>query len=226
MIFPFLNRYFLKRASRSWGADLFGVADVREIRKEFALPADTIRRFDRAVCLGVGLSASVLDEIVQEPTRLYYHHYRVVNTALDRIALSVARWIEARGWSALAIPASQITDWQKQVAHLSHRTVGHRAGLGWIGRNNLLVSPRLGARFRMATVLTDMPLTVDRPVSGGCGACVACVGACPANAIRPRQEDFDRAACLEMLKGFQKKNIVGQYICGVCVKACRGTLKH
>jgi len=43
------------------------------------------------------------------------------------------------------------------------------AGLGWIGRNNLLVNEELGSQFRLASVLTNMPLKIDKPVKNGCG---------------------------------------------------------
>ncbi len=217
------NSFFLRRLTRRWGADIFGVADIVGVRDDFAIAPEVAARFDKAVVLGVPLSAAVLEEIVERPTKLYFHHYRTVNAFLDQLALRTARWIERSGRSALAVPASQITDWQNQKAHLSHKKMGELAGIGWLGRNNLLVHPRFGAQFRLATVLTDMPLRAGRPQGGGCGACRACGTVCPAGAIHESAADFDHAACFQTLKGFQQKNIVGQYICGVCVKACRGT---
>jgi epoxyqueuosine reductase QueG len=99
--------------------------------------------------------------------------------------------------------------------------VGRLAGLGWIGRNNLLVHPEFGCQFRLATVLTDMPLEPDQPLDRDCGGCFKCLAACPAAAIRPNPKDFDHLACFEKLKEFRRSGIVGQFICGVCVKACR-----
>ncbi len=216
------NSFLLGRSTRRWGAEIFGVADIAPVRDGFAIAPETAARYDKAVVLGVPLSAAVLEEIVEGPTKLYYHHYRMVNLFLDQLALRTVRWIERSGSSALAVPASQITDWQNQKAHLSHKKMGELAGIGWLGRSNLLVHPRFGARFRLATVLTDMPLRVGRPRRGGCGACRACVTVCPAGAIHETAADFDHRACFKTLQGFQQKNIVGQYICGVCVKACRG----
>ncbi len=216
------DSFLLGHLTRHWGVEIFGVADVAPVRDDFAIAPEVAARFDKAVVLGVPLSEAVLEEIVDRPTKLYYHHYRTVNLFLDQLALRTVRWIEGAGRSALAIPASQITDWQNQKAHLSHKKIGQLAGIGWVGRNNLLVHPRFGAQFRLATVLTDMSLKVGRPRTGDCGACRACVAVCPAAAIHETAADFDHRACFETLKGFQQKNIVGQYICGVCVKACRG----
>ncbi|MDD5019629.1 MAG: hypothetical protein PHH75_01815 [Candidatus Omnitrophica bacterium] len=214
----------MKRFCRLHGADLFGVADVSNIKDGFELVEDVKQGHNRAVCLGVGLSGSILSEIEGQPTKLYFHHYRTANAFLDQMAFAVSRWIESRGAAALPIPASQILDWQKQNAHLSHKKIGRLAGLGWIGRNNLLVSPTYGAQFRMVTILTDMKLRADRPLEGGCGPCRACIAACPVGAIRERCEDFGHLECFEKLKSFQRENVVGQYICGICVKVCGG--KH
>ncbi len=145
-----------------------------------------------------------------------------MNFLLDRVALSLASFIQKRGFNALPIPASQIIDWEKQRAHLSHKKIGYLAGLGWIGKNNLLINPELGARFRLVTILTDMPLKVDQPLKDDCGNCRNCLSVCPVNAIKENPEDFDYLTCFEKLKEFRKEGISNQYICGICVKACRG----
>ena len=61
-----------------------------------------------------------------------------------------------------------------------HKTAATQAGLGWIGKTALFVSPRLGPRLRLATVFTDAELPVGEPVTEGrCGSCRRCVDACP-----------------------------------------------
>lgn len=225
-----MNRYLsghfnyrrLKRFCASCGADLFGVADISDIKDEFEFVEDVKKGLNRAVCLGVGLSASILSEIQSQPTKLYFHHYRTANMFLDQLAFRVCRWLEAKGAAALPVPASQIVDWQNQKAHLSHKKVGFLAGLGWMGRNNLLVSRDLGSQFRMTTILTDLELKTDRPVKAGCGICKACQQRCPVGAIKEKQEEFGHKECFAKLKEFQQQNIVGQYICGICVKVCGG----
>ncbi len=216
------NYQELKAAALDLGFDLFGVAGVAGLRESFDLSPKTRDRFDRALSLGKRLNDSVLDDIADHPTPLYFHHYRQVNAFLDRGALLLADRIQRMGGAALPIAASQIIDWQKQTAHLSHKHVGVAAGVGWFGRNNLLVNEMFGARFRLVTVLTDLPLDADAPLANGCGTCRACVSVCPAGAIKDKREDFDHIACYEKLKDFQRQKFVSQFICGVCVKACRG----
>jgi epoxyqueuosine reductase QueG len=219
------NYLELKRFSRNLGADLFGVADISRIKKDFLLSAGLLKKIDKAICLAVRLSGGVLEEIENAPTRLYFHHYRTVNALLDQQALKVSNYIQRKGYLGLAIPASQILDWQNQKAHLSHKRLGVLAGLGWIGRNNLLVNKTFGSQFRLVSVLTDMPLKTDKPVRKDCGECRICVKICPSEAIKERASEFDHLRCFEKLKEFQKQRLVDQYICGVCVKACKGEMK-
>jgi epoxyqueuosine reductase len=204
------------------GFDLFGVADVTALREGFLLEPETRGRYARAVSLGKRLSRAVLDDIGGHPTALYFHHYRQMNFFLDRGALLVADEIQKRGFRSLPIAASQIVDWQGQRAHVSHKHVGRAAGLGWFGRNNLLVNPELGAQLRLVTVLADMPLEPDRPLALDCGACRACVAACPCGAIKETREAFDHRACYETLRDFRSKGYASQFICGICVRDCRG----
>lgn len=206
----------------NWGADLFGVADISSLKENFALKPRIIDTFNSAVCLGVRVGFSVLDEIDCQPTKLYFHHYRTLNMFLDQLTLRASNYIQGLGYRALAIPASQIVDWEKQTAHLSHKHIGRLAGLGWLGKNNLLVNKRLGSQFRISSILTDIPIKTNKPLKEDCGKCRLCMVICPAQAIKEKASSFDHMSCFAKLREFQKNKIVDQFICGVCVKACRG----
>lgn len=219
---PEKNSENIKTLAAEYEFSLAGVADITGIRKEFHLDLDYVSRFDRAIVLGKKLLDSVIEDIKDRPTLLYFHHYRQLNFFLDRGAFLLSSHIQARGFQALPIPASQITDWDKQKSHVSHKMVGRLAGLGWIGRNNLLVNPELGSRYRLVTILTDMPLEPDGVLDRDCGTCMDCLATCPAHAIKENREDFDHWACFDKLKEFRRQGVVGQHICGVCVKACKG----
>ena len=222
------NYLALKKFSFASGADLFGVADVEGVKHEFLLSDTGVKKVKRAVCLAVRLSQGVLEEIKDAPNQLYFYHYKTANTFTDQLAFKVAAFIQRKGFIAIPIPASQIIDWKLQKAHLSHKKVGQLAGLGWIGRNNLLVNKELGSQFRLATILTDMPLKADKPAKDDCAACRLCLKLCPAGAIKESPEDFDHAKCFEKLKEFQRHRKVDQYVCGVCVTACgrKNKTKH
>ena len=217
------NYQRLKEFALGQGIALFGAADVTAIRDTFHVhPPESVAHLDRGVSMAVRLSGAVLETLAGKPNLLYKHHYREANELLDSVAFRLAARIEDWGYRALAVAASQVIDWRKQIAHLSHKKVAAQAGLGWLGRNNLLVTPQYGARVRLVTVLTSMPLEADRPLRDGCGTCRACLEICPAGAIKTRQKDFDHQACYEQLGHFARKENIGYYICGLCQKACEG----
>lgn len=218
-----VNYHKLKEWVLAQGIALFGVAEIRPFRKDFLeLSKKLTEAFESGVSMAVRLSDAVLEEIEDRPTQLYFHHYRQANVFLDRVAFGLAHLIQKMGYHALPIPASQIIDWENQKGHLSHKKVAQEAGLGWMGRNNLLVNPIHGACVRLVTVLTDLSLSHDTPLEEGCGECRRCIVVCPAGAIKERQQDFEHLKCFEQLCLFKKRDHIGQYICGVCVKACKG----
>jgi epoxyqueuosine reductase QueG len=217
------NTEGIKTLCRHWGSSLFGVADLRSFKKEeILLPPSLIERLPYAISVGFHLSDAVLEEVENQPTPLYFHHYQRVNILLDTLGLIVTSAIQDLGCRAMPVAASQIVDWKTQKAHLSHKHVARAAGLGWIGRNNLLVSEQFGSRVRLVTILTEMPLTVNSPSVKECGSCLDCLKVCPAGAIQERQKDFDHLRCYEQLRVFAKTLHFSHNICGVCVKACRG----
>jgi epoxyqueuosine reductase len=179
-----------------------------------------MQKMNRAVVLGMRVSSAVLEEIEEHPTRLYFQHYRTINASLDQAGLRISNLLQANGCQAIPVPASQILDWQKQSAHLSHKKLGVLAGLGWIGRNNLLVNENLGSQFRLVSILTDAPLKAAAPLKKDCADCFACISLCPVKAIKKNPQDFDHQSCFDKLKDFQRQKFVDQYICGICVKAC------
>lgn len=220
----FENNSTIEALCRHWGCSLFGVANLRALRKEEILLSSAIMdQHPFAISIGYHLSDTILDDIQDRPTPLYFQHYQRVNILLDTVGLILTNAIQDLGYQAVAIPASQLLDWTSQRGHLSHKHVAQTAGIGWIGRNNLLVSERYGARIRLLTVLTNLPLRIGSPSLQNCGSCRACITVCPAGAIRDRREDFDHIRCYEQLKVFSKALRFSHHICGVCVKACQGS---
>jgi epoxyqueuosine reductase QueG len=213
----------MRALSQQWGGSLFGVADLRSFKKEeILLPPSLMDKLSYGISVGFHLSDAILEEILNQPTPLYFHHYQRVNILLDTVGLIVTSAIQDLGYQAMSIPASQIVDWKTQKGHLSHKHVASAAGLGWIGRNNLLVNEKFGSRIRLVTVLTDLPLVISPPSIKDCGSCLNCLSVCPAGAIKVRQEEFDHLRCYEQLRTFAKTLHFSHNICGVCVKACKG----
>ncbi|MFQ6077568.1 MAG: hypothetical protein ACE5NJ_00295 [Thermodesulfobacteriota bacterium] len=214
----------LKGLSLDLGASLFGVARLKSLRdKIFSLSPQGVENLAYAISLGFHLSDRIIEDIENGPTPLYFFHYQRVNIFLDEMAIRITSYIQSQGFDALPIPASQVIDWKRQVGHLSHKHVAKEAGLGWIGRHNLLVNPSFGARIRLVSVITDFPLIIDGPMQGDCGTCKACIPVCPASAIGENPPDFNHIGCYEWIKSFCKEHNIRHHICGLCIKACPGT---
>ncbi|MBW2358878.1 MAG: epoxyqueuosine reductase, partial [Deltaproteobacteria bacterium] len=156
--------------------------------------------------------------------------YQTANLTLDQIAFRTAMALQDDGHYSLPIPASQVLDQENWYAAISHKAVARMAGLGWQGKNLLLITPKYGSRVRLATVLTNAPLNVDGPVKNRCGDCTACQDACPAQAIKgintethykSRNEAMYFSRCRDKVVGeFAKIPEVGVPICGICIKVC------
>ncbi|MBM4353827.1 MAG: epoxyqueuosine reductase [Deltaproteobacteria bacterium] len=201
---------------------LWAVADLALYRTTFPeLPWPFPGQLPRAVVVVAPMLSGVLDSLEGKPNLAYLHHYRQLNNLLDRVAYEASLLLERKGFSALPIAASQTLDSEDLTAHVSHRHLGYCAGMGWRGKNNLLVNPRFGCRFRLVSVLTDAPLDAGRPLGGGgCGACTLCRDACPAGAIGDCATQFRLDLCHAQLSEFRKIPRLGQRICGLCQKAC------
>ncbi len=206
------------------GGDLFGVADLEPTREFIvAQGGEALGEFHRAVSIGIRLSDAIVDQ--QNPDErtedsLYWHHvYRVVSPALDFLAQRIQQEMQDDGYKAFPIPASAPYNREALRGVFSHKLAAHLAGLGWIGKSCLLITPDFGPRVRFVTVLTDAPLASGTPLNKECGKCKACVVACPVQAFKgiefqptdPVEARFDAWAC-------SKYRLT--HPCGLCVAKC------
>jgi epoxyqueuosine reductase QueG len=211
-----MDKNLLKEFFEKQMVPLWGVAGLTKDDSVF-LPQNLQGRFTSAVVYAFPLSDAVLDLLSGGPDLLYLHHYRQVNYLLDRVGTLASELLRQNGFSGLPVPTSQIIDWKEQKGLLSLRQLATTAGLGWIGRNNLLVTPDFGSRVRLSAVLTDAPLDAGKPISFGCGKCTRCLSRCPVSAIKTEPNDFDLTACRQFIKETCSRKSIGQNICGPCL---------
>lgn len=78
------------------------------------------------------------------------------------------------------------------------RDLAMRAGLGWVGKNSMLINRKEGSYFIIGSLLLDKKLPVESPVldTDHCGQCTACAEACPTNAINPETRSLEAAKCI------------------------------
>lgn len=188
-----LNERWEQRIKDS-GADFVCFVDLS------MLPEEVIEGYTCAVLFGKALSKEYISTVKagQEPKRK-----EVFNTEhkMDALAVKVADWLNAEGHQSLA---------KLKTGRLPHKTVALRAGLGFIGKNNLLVTSHYGCALMLGKVLTTAPFQTmsQMPQEPQCGDCRICVNVCPTQTLldktwsinTTREEIMIRKRCTLCLK--------------------------
>lgn len=112
---------------------------------------------------------------------------------------------------------------------LNERALGAQAGLGWIGKNSMLIHPEEGSWFWLGEVITRAKLEPDSPLPDHCGKCRKCIDACPTNAIFEDIRALDSRKCISYWNIEQKAAIpkeiatkMGDWLlgCDICQEVC------
>jgi epoxyqueuosine reductase len=224
----------LKAAAYGLGFDLCGIAAFG--------PADTAAQFDAWLAAGyhgemaylarrravTGVTHAIvvaLDYGGKEPDGPVARYARgrdYHDVMLERLA-ELHRWLEAEVGRPVGGKAYVDT------GPILERDLARRAGLGWFGKNTMLIHPRLGSFFFLGTILVDLELTADAPFeSEHCGTCTRCLDACPTQAlVAPGVMDARR--CISYLTIELKGSIpealrsgLGEHVygCDVCQDVC------
>ena len=114
-------------------------------------------------------------------------------------------------------------------ALFSFKTAAARAGIGWFGKNDVIITERYGPRVRLSAILIDEVFTYGQPITAGrCpDECTACYDICPCKALKNQQwsieknrsEIIDYQKCNRMRSAFIKK-LGRKNACGLCLAAC------
>lgn len=161
--------------------------------------AEQNRGYKNAIVFGKQLSAEYINRVacsdnyveqLKQSKNFDQDEFHCSEKYTDEIADVLSEWIEKKGYQATSQSEKNLIetggyDGEKQRTLLPHKTVATMAGIGWIGKNNLLVSPDYGCAISMCTVLTNVDLEtieVDH-IKPNCGACSLCMEACESEAL-------------------------------------------
>jgi len=123
-------------------------------------------------------------------------------------------------------------------APVLERDWAKRSGLGWIGKNTLLLNKERGSFYFLAELIVDLELDYDHPVKDHCGTCTKCIDACPTEAISPDGYVLDGSKCISYLTIELKDSIPSEFEgkmadwifgCDICQDVCpwnRFSIEH
>lgn len=128
--------------------------------------------------------------------------------------------------------ANSIQEFQTQIcvdtSAVIEREFAARAGIGWIGKNTLVLNQTIGSMFFLGLVVTNLDLAPDAQPADHCGSCTRCLDACPTNAF-PQPYVMDARRCISYLTIENRGDIdhelgkkVGDWVfgCDVCQTVC------
>ncbi len=217
----------LKDLILSMGGKLFGFANM-EGTPNCEYPV--------GISVAIPVPVHIVNDLKTAPTAEYAEMYTAYNNQLNEIGLACEELLKSKGFKAYAQTSRRVTINDDKRTALPHKTVATKAGLGWIGRNNLLVTREYGSAIRITSILTDAPLECAVPVTeSGCGGCHLCVDACPAGALKnakwsagmERDEIVDVYKCYDkQLEIMKRETGIETDLCGKCFAVCAFTQKY
>lgn len=204
------------------GADLCRIAGASQFTEA---PAGYHPRDVLPGCQSVIVFAKkFLNATLASPSQIPYTIVRnMLSSRIDQMSIDACLAMEAEGHAALPTGAIGPTETDPRTGRsrniVSAKHSAALAGMGWIGRNTLLITPEYGNMVWLGVLLTDAPLAPDPPYQGRkCPpGCRLCIEACPVQALATTPE-MDQRACWE--HAFGEQNGAWQLRCNRCRAVC------
>jgi len=211
------------------GCSIVGFADIT------CLPEEARLSFDRGILIALPFTREAMLENKNGLPRRYLAEHEPMTRQLQYLKKITVNFLKARGYEATGDTPASVIDYDALRSPLPQKTVATLAGVGWIGKNAMLVTEEAGSAVRVTVVLTDAPLDCGTPVTKSKCApgCTACADICPGKAPLgglweaglDRDSFFDAHACQAAARARARKRgeellYCGEAMCGLCVSNC------
>jgi len=197
-------------------ASAWGIADIRRVPS-----------FGREYPSALSILMAYESPFHPDDELALFHTLEAVRSKTDHIVSETSRFLVRRDIPHVVIPQGG-QDPETLEACFPHKSAAVLAGLGWIGKNCLLVTPEFGPRVRLATILIGCELPPGTPMTESlCGACASCVAACPGGFITgltwrpgmPRERLLDAHGCNDFREN-RRPHQGRKSECGRCLLVC------
>lgn len=218
------HQQLLIRTLRQNGASLIGFGDVS------AEGSELTRSYPLAISIGVEYDRKIV-KALHIDENAFHQHLKSLNPLMAELINIAENLLAEWGYQYMTPPLNNPIKGDKQLRELKafpHKTGATCAGLGWIGKCALLLTPEYGPRIKLGTVLTNAEFKTADPITGNrCGECSLCAEACPYGAVNnvnwevgvERGKLFDAYLCNEKRLSFIP--VIGRkHECALCLQAC------
>lgn len=207
------------------GVDLFGVAPLERFSElpENKRPTKFLPDAKSVIVIGSQLfeiltkRLTVQRKIGEISFRDFYNaHNETVTVDLKQTGYRLARFLTNEGYPSINV-GQDLTDYRTITGAFSFKYAAVAAGLGAIGKNGLLLTPKYGPKVKLSVVLTEAELEGDAVFDEDlCGDCETCIKVCPSGALKVPEGDvrpnYDRFVCCSFYTANEG--------CGLCMSKC------
>ena len=201
----------IKNALFEKGVDIVRFVDISE------LPRKQTKGFTKAIVFGIALSKKfILDKYNDLPAE--HDDFAEKEHKCDELSNWLAKYIKQKKYRVLQKIGF---NGKTKSSRLPHKTIARLAGIGYIGKNNLLITEEYGCAFVIGIAITNAPVSTGKYdlLPSKCGDCDACKIICPTNAIYGN----------EWTQNGGRDKVIDVFKCECCLKCmifCPHTLKY
>jgi epoxyqueuosine reductase len=186
-------------------------------------------QFRSAIVVALNYYSEITDQAADHAIIARYAHGRDYHKVIKKKLMELLRFIEQQIGHELPLSRAYV-----DTGPVLERELARRAGIGWFGRNTMMINPKRGSYFFLGTLLSELELKYDAPFEQDhCGTCTNCVDACPTSALLGRDESgapvIDATRCISYLTIEQRgpiprelRPLIGNRVfgCDICQEVC------